>query len=110
MASVYFAKAPHRLYNCFLDPFAFHSIEVDIDVHEITVLALVGDTHHGPAPLRQILYWALKNKVYNLILKQTKHQKPLLDELGFNTLSLPYYLVSPNFSEPKQNPYPKADS
>ena len=102
---------PEHKIDCiivFIDPFAFHLLEVIVDIDDIPVLALVGDTHHGQAPLRQVVSWTVKNRVYNLILKQTKYQKPLFDSLGYNTLALPYYLVSPKFFRPIIKPYPKA--
>ena len=92
----------------FTDPFAFHLINVVVDSHIRPVVALVGDTHHGPSPIRSVKAWLTANKVTKVVLKQTKHQKIIFENMGCEVLAMPYYLVDPHFKEPRHDPYQKA--
>lgn len=87
----------------FVDCFSLLQFRPHSFPSDLSVLAVIGDTHHGRRPITDLAKWLRLEQISKVALKQTVHHGQIFRRLGFATTLLPYYLHDQVFMEPSQN-------
>ena len=88
----------------FCDAFSLLQMRVCVDVPTDRVVAIIGDTHHGSHSLSRLILWLKKEKIKKVALKQTCHHKQIFEDMGFDTVQLPFYGLNLKHIKPNKNP------
>lgn len=93
----------HHIHHIFIycDVFSLSVFQPIIDIAYPSMIAIIGDTHHGSRPLTPLIQWLHHSRISKIVLKQTIHHAPIFRSFGFSVLQLQYYahdveLISPS--------------
>lgn len=84
----------------FCDIYSLSQFQPVIDINHSSIIAVIGDTHHGPSPLLPLINWLKKVGIAKVALKQTAHHKPIFQSYGFDVCILPYYAHNNKLIQP----------